>query len=455
MKKQLSLFLLLVFFHPIFAQQNRPNIIFILTDDQRWDAMGFAGNTLIQTPEMDRLATQGTYYENAFVTTPICAASRASLLTGLYERTHGYTFGQGDIKQPYMDQSYPVKLREAGYQTGFFGKFGVSYQGFSDLFDAGESYDRNGQFDDRRGYFFKTIGKDTVHLTRYTSQQAIDFIDETSSDQPFMLSLSFSAPHAHDPAALQYFWSPEYDTMYQNLIVPDPLLKEDKYFQAQPEYVRTGENRTRWLWRYDTPEKYQHSVMGYYRMISEVDTEIGKIRKALESKGIAENTVIILMGDNGYFLGERQLAGKWLMYDNSLRVPLIVFDPRQTGGKRNTDFALNIDVPATILDYAGIQAPKSWQGTSLRSKELAKRKDFLTEHLWQVDIIPPSEAIRTERWKYFRYINDPSHEELYDLSIDPLEINNLASDPAHQTILKELRGKMEKKIAGYLKDKIE
>jgi arylsulfatase A-like enzyme len=161
------------------------------------------------------------------------------------------------------------------------------------------------------------------------------------------------------------------------------------------------------------------------------------------------------MGDNGYFLGERQLAGKWLMYDNSLRVPLILFDPRLTGGKRNRDFALNIDVPATILDFAGIKSPKSWQGTSLLSDQLAKRKDFLTEHLWQVDIIAPSEAIRTERWKYFRYINHQSHEELYDLSIDPLEINNLASDPARQSILKELRAKMEKKIAGYLKDKIE
>jgi arylsulfatase A-like enzyme len=453
-KIRILLLFILISFSTV-AQQIKPNIIFILTDDQRWDALGFAGNALIQTPEMDRLATQGTYFENAFVTTPICAASRASLLTGLYERTHGYSFGQGDIRQPYMDQSYPVQLREAGYHTGFFGKFGLSYPGFSDLFDKGENYDRNGQFKDRRGYFFKTIDRDTVHLTRYTSQQAIDFIDGAPAGEPFMLSLSFSAPHAHDSAELQYFWSPEYDTMYQNLVIPDPLLKEDKYFEAQPEYVRTGENRTRWYWRYDTPEKYQHSVKGYYRMISEIDTEIGNIRRALEEKGLAENTVIILMGDNGYFLGERQLAGKWLMYDNSLRVPLIVFDPRQTGGKRNTDFALNIDVPATILDFAGIQSPKSWQGTSLRSNQLAKRKDFLTEHLWQVDIIPPSEAIRNERWKYFRYINDPGHEELYDLSVDPLEINNLASDPAHQTILKKLRGRMKKKIAGYLKDRVE
>lgn len=452
-QKYLFIFLFLELSIPSFAQQNRPNIIFILTDDQRWDAMGFAGNPIIQTPEMDRLAAEGIYYENAFVTTPICAASRASILTGLYERTHGYTFGQGDIKAPYINQSYPIELRNAGYYTGFFGKFGVNYAAFDSLFDQGDSYDRDGKYDDRRGYFFKTLGKDTVHLTRYTGQQAIDFIQDAPSEKPFMLSLSFSAPHAHDPANLQYFWSPEFDTMYQNITIPDPIMASESEFLAQPEYVRTGENRTRWLWRYDTPEKYQHSVKGYYRMISEVDAELGKIRKTLEEKGLAENTVIIFMGDNGYFLGERQLAGKWLMYDNSLRVPLIVYDPRENGGKRDQSFALNIDVPATILDLAGIQQPQIWQGLSLNSPKLPKRKELLFEHLWQTPIIPPSEALRTERWKYFRYINDPSHEELYDLRVDPLEKNNLAGDAAFLTDLKELRKKMEKQSGDYLKEK--
>jgi arylsulfatase A-like enzyme len=451
--KKVTLLLFLLFPLVQAFSQNRPNIIFILTDDQRWDALGFAGNRIIRTPEMDRLAAEGTYFENAFVTTPICAASRASIFTGLYERTHGYTFGKGNIKEPFMAHSYPVQLRKAGYHTGFFGKFGVNYPDFAKLFDRGEDYDRNGKYDDRRGYFFKTIGKDTVHLSRYTGQQAIDFIQEATAEKPFMLSLSFSAPHAHDPAPLQYFWSSEYDTMYQNLTIPDPIMASDSEFLAQPEYVRTGENRTRWHWRFDTEEKFQHSVKGYYRMISEVDAEIGKIRKALEEKGLAENTVIILMGDNGYFLGERQLAGKWLMYDPSLRVPLMFFDPRKEGGKRNSNFALNIDVPATILDLAGIKVPEPWQGVSLSSSDLAKRKEFVTEHLWQTPIIPPSEAIRTERWKYFRYVNDPAWEELYDLSVDPLEKNNLAKDPAYQSRLIELRKKLEKRTSKLISDK--
>ncbi|WP_268035376.1 sulfatase family protein [Algoriphagus sp. PAP.12] len=454
--RNLLVFLFVLVFVPKgFSQSDRPNIIFILTDDQRWDALGFSGNNIIQTPEMDQLAREGTYFENAFVTTPICAASRASLLTGLYERTHGYTFGQGDIKQVYMDESYPEVLRENGYYTGFFGKFGVNYPAFQELFNEGDSYDRNGKFKDRRGYFYKTIGEDTVHLTRYTGQQAIDFIENSPAEMPFMLSLSFSAPHAHDPAPLQYFWDEGYDTMYQNITIPDPNLGDEKYFLEQPEYVRTGENRTRWHWRYETPEKYQHSVKGYYRMISQVDSEIGKIREALNEKGISDNTVIILMGDNGYFLGERQLAGKWLMYDNSLRVPLIVYDPREQGGVRKSEYALNIDVPATILDFAGVKAPKSWQGESLSSSKLTKRKYFLFEHLWQVAIIAPSEALRTQQWKYFRYINDPDHEELYDLSVDPLEVNNLATNSDYQSVLKKMRKKMEKKSGKYLKAKKE
>ena len=438
--------LILIFLPISLFGQSKPNIIFILTDDHRHDALGFAGNTIIQTPEMDKLAREGVYYENAFVTTPICAASRASFLTGLYERSHRYTFGQGDIRQVFMDQSYPIELRKAGYYTGFFGKFGVNYPGFKTLFDEGESYDRNDKLKDARGYFYKTLGKDTVHLTRYTGQKSVDFIKHAPRDKPFALSISFSAPHAHDPSAQQYFWSPEFDTMYQGITIPDPLLKEDAWFLAQPAYVRNGENRTRWLWRFDTPEKYQRSVKGYYRMLSELDAEIGKIRKVLEENGLAENTVIILMGDNGYFLGDRQLADKWLMYDNSLRVPLIILDPRKPGNKRSKDLALNIDVPATMLELAGVPTPKTWQGVSLLSPELANRKEFLAEHLWQTPIIPPSEAIRTEQWKYFRYINDPAHEELYNLAKDPAEMKNLAGDPAYRNIKEQLRNRMESLI---------
>lgn len=439
--------------------QKRPNIIFILTDDQRWDAMGYAGNEIIRTPEMDKLAKEGTYFNKAFVTTPICTASRASILTGLHERTHNYTFQRGQLKEPYMQISYPVILKNNGYHTGFFGKFGVKYKDAEQLFDVAEIYDRNGKEPNRKGYFYKAIGSDTVHLTRYTGHKAQEFIENAPAGKPFCLSLSFSAPHAHDPAPEQYFWQEKMDTLYAGINVPPPTLKEDRYFNELPEEVREGLNRIRWYWRYDTQEKYQHSVKGYYRMISGIDDEIGAVRKLLEEKGIAGNTVIILMGDNGHYLGERQLAGKWLMHDNSLRVPLIVLDPRTSDHQDIDDMVLNIDVPETILDLAGINTPGEYQGISLlpyinSGKNEEKRETILVEHLWELPKIPSSEGIRTDRWKYFRYRFIEAPEELYDLENDPKEINNLALDPKYNIILHMFRNELETKVKKYTDAKL-
>ena len=431
----------------------QPNIIFILTDDQRFDALGYAGNKLVNTPEMDDLAKSGTYFNTAIVTTPICAASRASILTGLHERSHNFNFQTGNIREEYMTSSYPSLLKKNGYHTGFFGKYGVRYDDLDQQFDEHESYDRNNRFKDRRGYFYKTIDNDTVHLTRYTGQKALDFIDKNASNKkPFCLSLSFSAPHAHDGAIDQYFWQNSTAHLLENTEIPAPELGEDKYFEAQPKAVREGFNRLRWTWRYDTPEKYQHSLKGYYRMISGIDLEIKKIRDKLEEKGLDKNTVIILMGDNGYFLGERQFAGKWLMYDNSIRVPLIVFDPRIKQPQNSDEMVLNIDVPSTIADLAGVEIPNQWQGKSLMpvvngETHRIHRDTVLIEHLWDFEKIPPSEGVRTKKWKYFRYVNDKSIEELYNLENDPQEKVNLVGKKKYDEVKHQLREKLEDLIA--------
>ncbi|WP_215223969.1 sulfatase-like hydrolase/transferase [Echinicola shivajiensis] len=435
-------------------EEEKPNIIFILTDDQRFDALGYAGNKYIETPEMDDLAKSGSFFETAIVTTPICAASRASIFTGLHERSHNYNFQTGNIREEYMENSYPVLLKNNGYFTGFFGKYGVKYDGLEKQFDKYESYDRNNDFKDRRGYFYKTIDGDTVHLTRYTGQEALDFIEEAPSDKPFCLSLSFSAPHAHDGAPEQYFWQNSTADQLEEVVLPGPVLAEDMYFEDQPKMVKKGFNRLRWTWRYDDPDKYQHSLKGYYRMISGIDKEIGKIREKLKEKGLDENTVIIVMGDNGYFLGERQLAGKWLMYDNSIRVPLIIYDPRVWWQRNIKDLVLNIDVPPTIADLANIEAPSSWQGKSLmplvnKNERHLGRDTVLIEHIWEFDNIPPSEGVRTEEWKYFRYINDKSLEELYHLKEDPQEINNLIDDPDYKEVADKLRLKCDELIGEF------
>lgn len=441
------------------SSDSRPNIIFILTDDQRWDALGYAGNQIIKTPEMDRLAMEGVYFENAFVTTPICAASRASILTGLYERTHGYTFQKGNLKKPYMDIAYPVLLRENGYYTGFYGKFGVDYANIEGLFDKAENYDRNIKYKDRRGYYYKTINGDTTHLTPYTGYHAREFIKSAPSDQPFCLSLYFSAPHAHDPAPDQYFWQKKSDTLYENITIPPPNLADDKYFNALPVEVRDGFNRTRWFWRYDTYEKYQHSMKGYYRMISEVDDEIGELRKLLEEKGLSDKTVIIFMGDNGYFTGERQLAGKWLMYEHSLHVPMMIYDPRVKKHQDVEDMVLNIDVTKTILEFANVTVPEPYQGINLvpylhEKKPELSREAILFEHLWNFDPIPSSEGLRTQKWKYFRYRFIKAPEELYDLENDPLEKINLAADKDYTGVLDEMSKECDRQIELYTKARL-
>lgn len=441
------------------SQPNKPNIIFILTDDQRWDALGYAGNSIIQTPEMDKLARSGTYFRNAFSSTPICAASRASILTGLYERTHGYTFQKPRLQEVYAKISYPKLLKDKGYYVGFFGKLGVNMDNPKQYFDECDFYDRI-DLADRRGYYYKTIGKDTVHLTRYSGHQAQQFIANAPKDQPFCLSIFFSAPHAHDPAQEQYFWQTKSDLLYQDVRIPSPLLSDDKYFNQLPIEVQQGFNRTRWKWRFDTAEKYQNSMKGYYRMITEIDDEIGLIRNLLKEKGLSDNTIFIIMGDNGYFTGDRQLADKWLMYDTSVRVPLIIYDPRKNNPSIIEAMVLNIDVTKSILGFAGLKAPKNYQGINL-SPFLAGgnnfnlgRKSILIEHLWNLPNIPSSEGIRTERWKYFRYRLIKAPEELYDLQNDPFETNNLAGNLKYSRVIHQLRKRLDTGFKKYVSEKL-
>jgi len=442
----------------LFAQTKKPNIIFILTDDQRWDALGIAGNKIIQTPQIDTLATSGTYFKNAFSTTPICAASRASILTGLYERTHGYTFQKPKLRAPYAEMIYPKIFKDHGYHVGFFGKLGVVMNNPSQYFNESDFYDRGGEAE-KQGYFYKKIGNDTVHLTRYSGYQAQNFIKNAPTDKPFCLSISFSAPHGHDNSIAQYFWQQKSDSLYKNIVIPEPVLGNDSFFNKLPIPVQEGFNRTRWKWRFDTPEKYQNMVKGYYRMITEIDDEIGLIRKQLKAQGIEDNTIIIVMGDNGYFLGDRQLADKWLMYDVSIRVPLIIYDPRIHKPAAIDAMVLNIDITKTMLEIAGITAPKKYQGQDLmpfveKGNIPSNRKSILIEHLWKLPEIPSSEGIRSANWKYFRYRLISAPEELYDLKSDPLEKNNLAANPKYAKQLALLRKQCDAAILKYQSEKI-
>lgn len=429
---------------------SRPNIVFLLTDDQRWDMMGCAGNPIIHTPEMDALAKEGVRFKNAFVTTPICAASRASIFTGLHERTHRYTFGTAPLKNDHVRISYPAVLRRMGYRTGFVGKFGVGVNDGAtrEMFD---SFVRVG----RNPYFKKMPDGTERHATEIEGDKAIEFLTSVTNGQPFCLSVSFNAPHAEDRDPKQYFWTKRSDELYRGVTFPVPVTMTDEFFNQQPGFLKDSESRVRFKWRFDEPAKYQEMVRGYYRMISDVDYQIGRIRKALEELGLAENTIIVFMGDNGYFLGDRGFADKWYGYEKSLRVPLIIFDPRAPKSKRGQApdlMALNIDLAPTMLDLAGADVPGIMQGRSLvpllqGRKPKDWRTDFFFEHLMEADgvkfgrtKIPKSEGVRTEQFTYVRWFeSDPLFEELYDHQKDFEQVNNLIRNPKYAAVVDQLR----------------
>ena len=420
-----------------------PNIVIVLTDDQRADALGCAGNPILQTPRMDALAESGVRFTRAFVTTPICAASRASILTGLYERAHGYTFQRPPLAPEHVHLSYPALLRSAGYRTGFVGKLGVRLPdgAAAEMFDA---------FHPRvYPYFADDLGG--RHLTDANTDRAIEFLRESDRGRPFCLSISYNAPHAEDANPEQYVWPEACDSLYADIEIPPPATSDAALFAALPAFLRDSLNRERWRWRFDTPEKRQRMVKGYYRMISGVDQALGRLLTALEEQGLAEDTVVILTSDNGYFLGERGYAGKWSMHDLSTRVPLVIHDPREPAhlrGRSVDELTLNVDLAPTILCLAGVPVPDSMQGRSLlpllRGRAADRREEVFTEHLWEYESIPRTEAVRTSRWKYVRYLDHPEYEELYDLVRDPREEVNLAGEESHARRLRELRERCER-----------
>lgn len=420
---------------------NRVNILFFLVDDQRNDTLGCAGHPIIKTPVIDRLAVEGVRFRNAFVTSSICAASRASIFTGLTERTHGYTFGKPPVPANYSQTSYPILLKNAGYRTGFFGKYGVNMdvapkRMFDEFAEQDRPYLRNGR-----------------HIDEINTERAIEFLKGSSKEQPFCLSVSFSSVHAEDENHLpgrkgHYPVIHAVQDMYEDVEIPPPRLRDPVIFESLPEFLKTSMNRQRYFWSLDTPEKYQQNMRAYFAMISGVDHMIGLILTKLKAQGLADNTVVIYASDNGYYMGERGFQGKWSHFEQSLRIPLIIHDPRLPATKRGQvpdAMALNIDIPATILHYAGVIVPEHYQGSSLvplmqGDKIGVLRTDFFCEHLMDHKDLPKWEGVRGQRYVYARYFEQtPPYEFLHDLEVDPDQLTNFASNSQYHNVLVQIR----------------
>lgn len=432
----------------------RPNIIFLLTDDQRADTLGSMGNPYIRTPHLDRISAEGTLFVNNFCTSAVCQASRASMLTGLYESSHEVIKAADSLSSEAFARSFPALLRQAGYRTAFYGKW---------HFGGGKPFPKEVLFDEYDGFFgqgryFQEVGGKRVHLTSLIKEKAIGFLKNREPERPFCLWVSFKAPHPQEGQREgKYFgefaYDPAYEGLYQNLTIPRPETADPKYFAAMPDFIRESELRLRWEHYFSTPEKFQTAVKGYYRLVTGVDAAVGEIVAELERLGINDQTIIVYTSDNGYFFGEHGLADKSLMHEESIRTPLIIRDPRLPGrlrGRRVEEMALNIDIAPTLLDFAGINPLPAMQGRSLRPLLAGRaggwRQEWLYQHLFDFDgKIPASEGIRTRRWKYIRYVNrSPLYEELYDLRADPRETRNLAGSRRPSAALEEMRGRWAK-----------
>jgi len=448
----------------IAAEDNRPNILFILADDQRNTSLGCAGHPQIKTPNIDALAEKGVRFENAFVTTAICMASRATIFTGLTTTSHGSAGGPSPsipVQKADVNTSFPLLLRDAGYKTGFYGKQHVSFaagvNGMDMMFDSYEKLFRNP--------FLKKMPDGSMrHVDEIVGDKSVDFIKKHNQKSPFFLYMSFNIAHAEDRdrrPGYHFQWPAAEDGLYEDIEPIRPDLDDPKYYDAAPEFLRTSMNRIRYMWRWDTPEKYRINMRAMYRMITGMDRIIGRAITALKETGQYENTIIIYSADNGFYMGDRGFAGKWSHYEQSLRVPLIVFDPRSSSnlqGRVVQQKAVNLDIPSTILDRAGIDIPKKYQGYSLTpilDGEVPAdwRTDFYCEHHHNNETIPKYRGVRDERYTYAHYFEE-GVELLYDREKDPTQLVDVSGNPEYKSVLNGLREKCEEYVEKYTRAEI-
>jgi len=429
-------------------EQKRPNFVVLISDDQRWDQLSCADNPLIpelQTPGMDRLARHGVYFRNAFVTTPICAVSRASIMTGRYASTHGMNHFKSSLHADVISKSYPALLHDNGYKTGVLGKWGMGIDGTEDIFDLFNAWAN-------QGTYFHDTDSGKIHNAEWLAIKAREFLESCTPDKPFCLTVCYKSPH-------HPYQPDERDKdLFDEVHIPKRETDTPEGYQAMAPHVME-KSLNRWCYfdeRKDEATKKRFEK-DFLRCVKSLDRSVGKIMQALQDLNLDKNTVIIYLSDHGYLWGEHGLGGKWLLYEESIRIPLIIHGPGipdTMQGMKLDNLALNIDIAPTILDIACIPVPDEMDGISLYphliGHQAPSRSDFFMEHVGVVDAenpIPDSRGVRSEEWKYIRYVNaEPEVEEMYHIRVDPLESHNLAND----TNYIEIKDQLQKRYNYYL-----
>jgi N-acetylglucosamine-6-sulfatase len=407
------------------AAAERPNIVFILTDDQRFDAIG-AINPYFTTPHLDAMLREGLHFPNAFVTTSLCSPSRASILTGQWAHKHGVLDNITPL--PPALPTFPRRLQEAGYATGFFGKWHMG--GDSDApqpgFDAWLSFRGQGVYFDPVLNVDGRQEKVTGYITDIITEQALRFIERHKSG-PFMLYVSHKAVHDN-------FAPPErYKHTYDNRLYPCPATYDDseENYAGKPAWVRA--QRDSWHGvddMYNGRLEFDAFTQRYAETLRAVDDSVGAIIETLKKHNLWENTILVFTSDNGFQFGEHGLIDKRTMYEASIRVPLIVHAPAIPPGKRE-QMVLNTDFCPTFLEAAGLPVPDSVQGESffplLGQPDRPGRQAFLYTYFWERSFpqTPTVLGVRTPTHKLMQYHGINDRYEMYDLIADPGERHNL------------------------------
>lgn len=426
------------------------NVIFILTDDHRYDFMGFTGKLpWLKTSNMDRLFTEGAWFKNAFVTTSLCSPSRASILTGAYSHVH--TIVDNASPEPKNNIYFPQYLQKAGYQTAFFGKWHMGEEAAADNprpgFNHWESFKGQGV------YYNPTLNingqqvsyKDSTYISDLLTEHAIGWLQKRDASKPFFLYLSHKAVHAPMQPAKRHLG------IYKN----QPYKVPATYYQTVaddykklnwPEWVK----QQRYSWHgvdymYHTHQPIEELVQNYCETLMGVDESVGAVLNYLKQQGLDKNTLIIYMGDNGFSFGEHGLIDKRHFYEESVKVPFLVYCPELfKGGQTIQKMVQNIDVAPTILSVAGLQQPADMPGKSflplLKADSIQWRNKIFYEYYWEYDfpMTPTVFGVRSDQFKYIRYYGIWDTNELYDLVNDPNETTNLINQPAYAGVVKQM-----------------
>jgi N-acetylglucosamine-6-sulfatase len=405
-----------------------PNVVFILIDDQRYDFLSYLNHPWIKTPNIDRLASNSVYFENAFVTTSLCSPSRASILTGMY--AHAHTVIDNDTPLPPELPTFPSVLQKGGYKTALIGKWHMGGAGAQPRpgFDLWLSFPGQGKFVDpdfnRNGEPFTKKGYMTDILTDY----AVEFINENvKSNTPYCLYLAHK--NVHEP----FTPADRHAGHYKDLIIPRPstFANTEENTLGKPDWVV----KQRKSWHGSERENlggFDEFFRRYSECMLSVDESVGRVVKTLEDLGELDNTIIVYFSDNGYLMGEHGLIDKRVMYDPSIRVPMFVHYPAMIKEpKKRQEFALSIDIAPTILEMTNQPIPESMHGESLlpliQNKKTEWRKDFLYEYFIDFNAVqtPTIFGLRTQEYSYSSTQGVWDIFELYDMKKDPEQKNNL------------------------------